>query len=359
MTNQDNVSRGLGLLSEARDTALGGAGARGEFYARDPETVAPWLRPIQSAGRRACDIWAHTGSIGRVGPVGQVMSAQCNPYLGGDAPTFSPGDETVCLTFEYNDVASPGQPWRDAITVCGIQKPYTIEGPETSISGFAGCIYAQTPDGPVPLSCTNFSQFVPDLKIREVSESPDGGQPPGYPPTRPGPPPPSDYDYDGGDGNVININVGGPTLNIDGSISLNVDVGGVGIDLAAGSPYGPGAATPPTNPQPTQGPLSPSDTQPETPPVGNGKILVGCDITVVDGYDGGINVSAGGGRILKIPRHGSIYFVGTDGKSYGPFDVQLTRQTLFCPPELRMSFVRSVPVSGVVWNVRLLFIEED
>lgn len=239
-------------------------GSVGNFVAADPNSIPSWLRPYQAAYRRACDIYAATGAVGDlVGGIGVIYNPACGEYLGADLPQFTEGAGPgftggQCVGVEYlvtfNAVVFSGP-----LAGQTVQQQSQHPGP---IGGFSGPQpSAGNPNVPAMIlshgldqfgrTSTEFSGFTAAniTNVQRIDGQPDNcGDPPSdpdtYPPTRPGPPPAPTFDYtDDDDGRPIQITIGDPTINADGTISVPITVGDVKLDFSGGNPGGTPRAT--------------------------------------------------------------------------------------------------------------------
>lgn len=236
------------------------ASTLGQFVAADPANIPRILRPYQAGWQRACDIFAATGAIGdAVGGAGILFDPACRDYLGDDMPEYSepqpPFTGGQCagvaydITISFNSPGTNGNP-RQTSTVRRIA-PITFIG-EVGGTFFTGgrawSTLVSNPFGPGQVS----SGFYPSgsspspsvVSIVRVDGLPDDcGDPPvegetGYNPIRPGPPPPPDFNYEDSDGPSVPVVVG-PVVEINGEFGLTVNIGGIDVQIGAGTPGSP------------------------------------------------------------------------------------------------------------------------
>lgn len=278
----DPVSAALSLrgsLEAALDDPI--SNSIGEFAAQDPQTVAPAFRPAQAALRRSCDIWAATGIAGELLTAGAALyyNPACDEYLGADLP-------------QYNDEVQPGLPGGQCpgviynVTARAVTRLNGNQNSNVNVSGSGpGPLTRETGTQDLNPGTTAFDRirdangtqlFAAGISTGGTGEVeaelldivittndpggdvcgslPDSG--PSFDPTRPGPPPAPNFDFQPDNGPPININIGAPTVNADGTFSLPVTIGDVDIDFGALTPGGPTAPDEPTpdydNPSPQQ-----------------------------------------------------------------------------------------------------------
>lgn len=267
------------LIGEAA-AGLAGIIGQPEFIAADPADIPAVLRPVQQGQRWWCERLANTGVDESI--VGDYANDLCSPYLAPDQlPQFNPG------SVPFTGGQCPGETynvaWRFEGTITNVQNgdvnPRVLQGNETVTGPVTRDVNRTSSPGSTSPNETveiiingvgvasaaftkgsgSFTTFNPET----ADGGPDVcGDPPGTPPSYgPAPNPPQDPGgmpiYDPGGGRPgVQIDIGLPSVNIDGTINAPITIDGNEFNL--GGPYN---GTPSSQP----GPDSPDYAQPGNP----------------------------------------------------------------------------------------------
>lgn len=279
------------LIGELAGALAGGLGLP-EFIAADPASLPAYLRPVQAGQRAYCRVFSRTGADEAL--VGNYADSLCSGYLApdqqpqrqpGDPPPFTGGQcpgVSYLVNYQSQNQQNVTQGSR---TVTGpvefVGFVYQENGPCSRFGspGTSWTVRFQIrANGGIPLNILVFSgqcytggnspqdeYFLISATATRTDGQPDDcgslpSDPPFYDPApNPFVEPPGGPDYDPGDGTpLVDIDVGLPSVDIDGNINIPITVDGIGINIGAPA-NGPLPDTP--TPDPGVDTDNPSDPQ--------------------------------------------------------------------------------------------------